>query len=175
MNQSNELESLRKFMEDKGWSRNRLAQEFRINPKTVEGWLKGKHRLFVSLKNGGEKMSKLKVKGFAGISRSAMKTSTWKNFSAAAKILYLEIKARYFGPGSKSVSLPYSELLKIKGLKSSRTITSAFKELMDAGWLQYNGKGSFLRSEPSLYKLTGDVDDSVHYNQLRARPKKRRR
>lgn len=90
------------------------------------------------------------------------KCPEWLGFSPGARDIYCMLKAKYSGANNGQINLFYSELLKIKGLKSKRTIRSAFGELEEKGWIERTKPGGLLR-HPTCYRLTWkfDIDPMV--------------
>jgi hypothetical protein len=85
------------------------------------------------------------------------KCPEWIEFSPAARDVYHMLKAKYNGKNNGEIKLHYSELLKIKGLKSKHTICAAFKELESKGWIKTEKPGGLLR-HPNCYTLTWKHD-----------------
>jgi predicted transcriptional regulator len=89
-----------------------------------------------------------------------LKSLEWKGLSAAAKLAYLYIKAKYNGANNGGISLHYSELRGIKGLCSHATISKALKELEQKEWISRTKEGG-LYGYSNHYKLTGKYDDHL--------------
>jgi len=81
----------------------------------------------------------------------------WKEFSPAARDIYIMLKAKYNTKNNGEICLYYSELKKIKGLRNQRTISRGFKELEEQGWIERSPEGG-LYKVPKKYKLTGKYD-----------------
>jgi len=81
----------------------------------------------------------------------------WKEFSPAARDIYIMLKAKYNRKNNGEICLYYSELKKIKGLRNQRTISKGFKELEEKEWIERSIDGGLFRI-PKKYKLTGKHD-----------------
>lgn len=97
----------------------------------------------------------------AGISKKAMSTEIWRNFSPVAKAIYLELKKKYCGPKTGSIELSYRELKKHRGLKNNQTIKKGFDQLITAGWLEMNGVGGIFKGA-SKYRLPLGSEDKTN-------------
>ena len=96
---------------------------------------------------------------FVGLPRRMLlKCEAWKRLSAAAKILYTYIKAKYNGSNNGQIKLHYSEMKGVKGCSTNRTISKASKELQAKGWIERTKIGGLYRYE-NLYRLTFKYDD----------------
>jgi len=95
---------------------------------------------------------------FVRLSKKTLRCDSYKALSAAAKILYLYLKGKYNGINNKEIALHYSELKGIVGLKSSTTVSNAFKELIEKGWVKKTEHGGLYRYE-NKYELTWKYDD----------------
>lgn len=93
--------------------------------------------------------------------RMLLRCDEWKGLSAASKILYPYIKAKYNGTNNGKIRLHYSELEGVKGISSSNTISTAFKELEQKGWIKREKKGGLYRYN-NEYELTGKYDDYIN-------------
>jgi DNA-binding transcriptional MocR family regulator len=73
-----------------------------------------------------------------------MNTEAWRSLDATARALYVEIVARYAGPGSNNGRLPYSlrEAEAALGIGQS-TAKRAFDALQDRGFIVATKKGAF--------------------------------
>lgn len=88
---------------------------------------------------------------FVGIERSVLKSAAWRELGNAARVLYLHLKAKYDGKNNGDIKLYYSEM---KGVMATATLSKAFKELEQRGWIEktkYGGRYRFVCS----YRLTG--------------------
>ena len=104
-------------------------------------------------------MSKKKKHGhFVGLTNRTLRTTAWRTLSAKAKILYLHLKGKYNGSNNGDISLHYSELEDIEGLKSSSTQCNAFRELEQKGWAKRTQHGGMFRYQ-NKYELTWKYDD----------------
>lgn len=85
------------------------------------------------------------------------KCEEWKEFSPAARDIYIMLKAKYNTKNNGEICLYYSELKKIKGLRNQRTISRGFKELEEKGWIERSEWGGLCRVAKK-YSLTGKHD-----------------
>lgn len=95
---------------------------------------------------------------FVMIPRKILQDEDWRRFTSSAKILYIYLKGRYNGRNNGQIRLYYSQLKTVKGLSSPGTISHAFHELKEAGWITPTKYGGLFRHF-NEYKLTGKVDD----------------
>ena len=84
----------------------------------------------------------------------------WKQLSPSAKILYICVKAKHNGTNNGNIILHYSELEAVEGLRSPSTVSKAFKELAQKGWITKTSNGGMYRI-PNKYGLTGRYDDYI--------------
>lgn len=90
--------------------------------------------------------------------RKMLRSHEWKILKPAAKILYIHLKGKYNGHNNGEIRLYYSELKGIQGLSSPSTVSKAFKELEEKGWIKKTKLGGLYRSI-NEYELTGNYDD----------------
>ena len=95
---------------------------------------------------------------FVMIPRKILHNEEWERFTSSAKLLYIYLKGHYNGSNNGQIRLYYSQLKPVKGLSSSGTISNAFHELEEAGWIFPTKHGGLFRYF-NEYKLTGKVDD----------------
>jgi len=98
-------------------------------------------------------MAKKKGLQHIGIERRTFKMKQWRSLSAAAKIFYLHLKARYNGSNNGEIMLPYSAMKDVKGCSSPRTISRASKELQKKEFIKIEERGGLYRHS-NYYKLT---------------------
>ena len=106
------------------------------------------------------KRNKRSSEPFVRLSRELLfKSSEWWSFRPAARDIYLLLKAKYNGRNNGNIRLYYSEIRgrRIPGLRSDKAISSAFKELESAGWLERTELGGLYR-HLNEYRLTGKHD-----------------
>ena len=104
-------------------------------------------------------MSKKKKYGhFVRLSKKTLRSEAWKTLSAKAKILYIYIKGKYNGSNNGDIALHYSELNGVEVLRSSSTISNAFRELEQKGWTKRTNYGGMYRIQ-NRYELTWKYDD----------------
>lgn len=102
-----------------------------------------------------------RASSFVMIGRGTLlRSNEWKGLSAAAKILYLYLKAKYNGSNNGQIRLHYSELRGVKGISSPSTISRAIRELEQKGWLEITNLGGLYR-RINEYRLTGTYDDHL--------------
>lgn len=90
--------------------------------------------------------------------RKMLRSHEWKMLGPAAKILYIHLKGKYNGHNNGEIRLYYSELKGIKGLSSPSTVSHAFNELEEKGWIKRTKLGGLYRTI-NEYELTGNFDD----------------
>ena len=101
---------------------------------------------------------KRKYGHFVGLSKKTLRCDSYKALSAAAKILYFYLKGKYNGSNNGEIALHYSELKEVVGIKSSATVSNAFKELIEKGWVKKTKHGGLMRYQ-NKYELTWEHDD----------------
>ena len=99
-------------------------------------------------------------KSFVMLPRKMLRSQEWKKLGPAAKILYIHLKGKYNGYNNGEIRLYYSELKGIQGLLSPSTVSKAFKELEEEGWIKRTKLGGLYRSV-NEYELTGNFDDYI--------------
>jgi hypothetical protein len=73
-----------------------------------------------------------------------MKSEAWKSLNVYARAIYVEISARYGGPGSNNGRIPYSVRDAAKSLKIGKsTAAAALLQLQDRGFIVEVTKGGF--------------------------------
>ena len=108
----------------------------------------------------GKKNRRWKHANFVALPREWFHKSNcpeWKALSAAAKLLYEYLKAGWNGSNNGQITLHYSQLRGVKGISSSSTISKAFKELEQTGWINKSALGGLYR-KTNQYELTGKHD-----------------
>ena len=81
----------------------------------------------------------------------------WRELNPAARDVYIMLKAKFNGKNNGDLQLYYSELQKVRGLRNAQTISRAFKELENSGWIERTEAGGLFR-KASKYRLTGKFD-----------------
>jgi len=83
----------------------------------------------------------------------------WAALSSNAKVLYQLLKAKWNPKKGEDIHLSYRALAKLayKDMASSRTISSAFKELERGGWIERMISGG-LFGKATRWRLTGKHD-----------------
>ena len=100
---------------------------------------------------------KKKLPSFVAISRKTLQGEEWRELYPPARDIYLQLKRKYVGYNNGQLVLHYSEL---KGMYSSSTISKAFKELENNGWVERERIGGLYRFH-NEYRLTGKYDDAL--------------
>ena len=96
-----------------------------------------------------------------------MKTDAWKSLSVYARAIYVEISARYGGPGSNNGRIPYAVRDARKSLKIGKsTAARALLELQDRGFIVEVTKGGFnvktkRATEWLLTEHCSDINDDL--------------
>ncbi|MDP1852915.1 MAG: hypothetical protein Q8L26_01720 [Candidatus Omnitrophota bacterium] len=98
---------------------------------------------------------KHKAPPFVMVRRDLLKDPEWRKLSSSAKVLYIYLRAKFNHKTLSEVTLAYSEM---KGVMSSKTMSRAFKELMDGKWIEKVKYGG-LFGGVSSYKFTGQYKD----------------
>ena len=94
-----------------------------------------------------------------------MKTAAWQSLDACAKALYIELAARYGGPGSNNGRIPFSVREAAKALKVGKTRAAlAIDHLRERGFIVPETKGAFSRknrhaAEWRLTEFSSDVSN----------------
>ena len=84
-----------------------------------------------------------------------LKAPGWRRLSSSAKVLYIYLRAKFNYKTFQEVTLAYSE---VKDMMSSKTISSAFKELQQAGFIEKTKHGG-LFGGVCAYKFIGQFKD----------------
>ena len=91
-----------------------------------------------------------------------LRSEAWRSLDACAKALYVEISARYGGPGSNNGRIPFSVREAAKALKIGKTTAAiAFDHLRERGFIVPESKGAFSRKvrHATEWRLTEFVSD----------------
>lgn len=100
---------------------------------------------------------------FIGLAKELLfQRHEWWDLSPAAKNIYMLLKGKYNGSNNGKIRLSYVEIrrLKIRGLKSKKSISRAFHELERAGWVKRESIGGLYR-HINEYTLTAQFDRFV--------------
>ena len=96
---------------------------------------------------------------FFTIPSAVLNGAAYLGVSAHARMLLFDLLAQYRGDNNGDLSASYNSVMKPRGWKSSHTLTSAKRELIDAGLIVETRKGA-RPSKASLYALTWyDLDE----------------
>ena len=102
-----------------------------------------------------------RARSFVMVGRGMLlRCNEWKELSAAAKIIYLYLRAKHNGSNNGQIRLHYSELRGVKGISSPSTISRAFQELEEKDWIRRTNLGGLYR-RINEYGLTGRYDDHI--------------
>jgi len=88
-----------------------------------------------------------------GIQRDVLFKKEWQQLSAAAKIFYVHLKAKYNGSNNGEIKLPYREMKNVRGCSTHRSIAKAVKELEQKEWTIIRQRGGLYR-RINCYELT---------------------
>lgn len=95
---------------------------------------------------------------FVAVFRALLQDPAWRSLSNSAKVLYIYLRSKFNTSTFSEVSLAYSEMKGVKGLSSTTTISSAFKELQSTGFIEKTKHGG-LYGGVCKYKFTGEFKD----------------
>jgi hypothetical protein len=110
---------------------------------------------------GYNKRRRKKFENFIMLGRDMLlHCEEWKRLSSAAKLVYIYLKAKHTGRNNGEICLFYSELETLRGLGSPSTVSRAFKELEQGGWIRRTRYGGIYRL-PNQYGLTGKYDSHI--------------
>jgi hypothetical protein len=104
------------------------------------------------------------IESFIGIPKKLFfkNVGGWWQLRPGSRDLYLLLKAKWNGEEERNgkLWLPYAEILKLRisGLRSSKAISAALKDLERAGWIKRELPGGLYRNG-SNYRLTWEHDD----------------
>lgn len=98
---------------------------------------------------------KQKAPPFVMLRRDLMKDPDWRKLSSSAKIIYIYLRGKFNYKTFQEVTLAYSE---VKDMMSSKTISKAFRELQDAGFIEKTKHGG-LFGGVCAYKFIGQFKD----------------
>jgi len=94
-----------------------------------------------------------------------LKTAAWRSLDAIARSIYVEISARYRGPGSNNGKIPYSVREAAAALKIGKTTAArGFMDLQDRGFIVAVKQGGFNRKDrhATEWRLTEFECDVSH-------------
>lgn len=112
-------------------------------------------------RNRRRRIGRERASSFVMIGRGMLlRVNEWKELSAAAKIIYIYLKAKFNGHNNGQIRLYYSELRGVKGISSPSTISRAFQELEEKEWIRRTNLGGLYR-RINEYGLTGRYDDHI--------------
>lgn len=95
---------------------------------------------------------------FVALYKALLKDPSWRSLSSSAKILYVYLRSKFNTSSWGEVSLAYSE---VKDMMSTKTISRAFKELQDKGFIEKTKHGG-LFGGVCKYKFIGQFA-AFHY------------
>ena len=79
------------------------------------------------------------MKEHVGFYKELFEDEHWRSLSAAAKIYYIHLKARYTGSNNGEIQLTHAAMKGVKGCSSRRKVSKAIKELKSKGWIEEDG------------------------------------
>jgi hypothetical protein len=103
-------------------------------------------------------VKKNKLPPFVAIYKALLKNPEWRNLPSSAKVLYVYMRGKFNAETLSEVSLAYSE---VDDMFSTSTISKAFKELQDKGFIEKTKYGG-LYGGVCRYKFIGEFKD-YHY------------
>jgi len=106
------------------------------------------------------KQNKSKSPPFTMIRHDLLKDPQWRQLPSSAKIIYIYLRSKFNYRTLSEVTLAYSE---VKDMMSSKTISRAFKELIEGGWIQKTKKGG-LYGGVCTYTFSGPYKDFYYKN-----------
>lgn len=86
-----------------------------------------------------------------------MRTQAWRSLDTVARCAYVELKARYGGPGSNNGRIPFSVREMAKALRVSKpTALRALRRLQEHGFIVETKRGAFSlkRRHATEWRLT---------------------
>ncbi|MCX5750866.1 MAG: hypothetical protein NT099_04255 [Candidatus Saganbacteria bacterium] len=92
---------------------------------------------------------------FVMLRKDLLKDPEWQRLSSSAKIIYIYLRAKFNCKTYSEVSLSYSE---VKDMMSTKTISRAFKELQEKGFIEKVKQGGLFGGICS-YKFIGPYKD----------------
>ena len=95
---------------------------------------------------------------FVALYKVLLRDPSWRALSSSSKVLYIYLRGKFNTSTLGEVSLAYSE---IKDMMSTKTISRAFKELQDKGFIEKTKHGG-LFGGVCKYKFMGQFA-SFHY------------
>lgn len=98
---------------------------------------------------------KFKLPPFVAVRKDLLKDPDWRRLSSSAKIIYIYLRGKFNYKTLQEVTLAYSE---VKDMMSSKTISKAFRELQDTGFIEKTKYGG-LFGGVCAYKFIGQFKD----------------
>ena len=98
---------------------------------------------------------KQRASNFVMVRHDLLRDLNWRKLSSSAKVIYVYLRAKFNYKTFQEVSLAYSE---VKDMMSSKTISRAFKELQQAGFIEKTKHGG-LYGGVCAYKFVGQFRD----------------
>ena len=100
-----------------------------------------------------------KAPPFVMIRQDLLKDPKWRQLSSSAKVLYIYLRRKFNYKTLSEVTLTYAEM---KDVMSTKTMSRAFKELINDGFIDKDKQGG-LYGGISTYIFVGDYKD-FYYN-----------
>jgi len=101
---------------------------------------------------------------YVALTHWMMRTEAWRSLNTVARCAYIELAARYAGPGSNNGRLPYSLREMAMALNVSKmTARRAFLILQERGFIVETKRGAFSLKErhATEWRLTEFCDDAI--------------
>lgn len=92
---------------------------------------------------------------FVMVTRGLLRDQKWRKLSSSAKVLWIYMRSKFNYETLSEVTLAYSEM---KDMMSSKTISRAFKELQETGFIEKTKYGG-LFGGVCAYKFIGEHKD----------------
>ena len=92
---------------------------------------------------------------FVALFKALLKDPCWRALSSSAKIVYIYMRSKFNTSTYSEVSLAYSEII---DMLSSKTISRAFKELENNGFIEKTKLGG-LYGGACKYRFIGEFKD----------------
>ena len=98
---------------------------------------------------------RFKLSPFVAVTRDLLKDPEWRKLSSSAKIIYIYLRSKFNYRTFSEVTLAYSE---VEDMMSSKTVSRAFKELINGKWIEKTKHGG-LYGGVCAYKFIGKYKD----------------
>ena len=105
---------------------------------------------------------KYKTPHFVMLRHDLLKDPEWRKLSSSAKVLYIYLRVKFNYVTLSEVTLAYSE---VEDMMSSKTISRAFRELQNSGWIEKTKHGG-LYGGMCAYKFIGAYKDFYYHGRV---------